>query len=162
MLATAIPSIPLSILWPGAGTLLVLGLAAVGVVEYLGYRRLKLASPTAPTFLGKNQLALLAMIVLYCLFQIVDFSPAQAKAAALSPEARAQMAAMPQMLHSIDGQIDRWSRVLTYGFYGLVIVLSIACQGGLAWYYYSRRRHIDEFNRTTPLWIRRVLNEAGS
>ncbi len=52
--------------------------------------------------------------------------------------------------------------LVIYGFYGLVIVLSAAFQGGLAAYYFTRRRPLEAFNLQTPDWVRQVLAEANS
>ena len=136
------------------------GLCVIGVVEYKGYQRMRRADPNAARMLGTNQLALLGLIVLYCLAQMAAFSPEQARAAAISPEVRAQLANLPSMAKAIDSDIDRLAPLATYGFYGLVIVLSIAFQGGLARYYFTRRRHLEAFNAQTPPWIRRLFAET--
>jgi hypothetical protein len=155
-------SFPFVLLWPSASSLfIVAGISAIGVMEFLGYRRLRKADPAAPKALAVNQLAFLGLIVVYCLGQMVGFSVDDAKAAALSPEVRAQLNAMPSMAEGIDRMIERWAPLLTYGFYSLVIVLSVAFQGGMALYYYTRRRHVEAFNQKTPPWIRRLFVEAG-
>jgi hypothetical protein len=153
-------ALPFTLIWPSASSLMVTaGICAVGVVEFYGYRRMRRAEPSAAAYLAKNQLAFLGLILFYCLVQAATFTTEDAKAAAISPEARAQLAAMPDMARSIDGLIDRWAPLLTYGFYSLVAVLSICCQGGMALYYFTRRRHIEAFNRRTPAWIRRLFVE---
>ena len=43
----------------------------------------------------------------------------------------------------------------------LLVRISIAFQGGLALYYYTRRRHVETFLRETPAWIRRQLLELN-
>ena len=40
--------------------------------------------------------------------------------------------------------------------YGGVIVLSALFQGGTALYYFSRRRHVEDFIAETPAWVRDV------
>ena len=155
-------SLPFVVIWPSlSGLFIVAGICTIGIMEFLGYQRLRRADPAAARSLALNQLAFLGLIIIYCLGQMIAFSPDDAKAAALSPEARAQLNAMPSMAGAIDGQIERWAPLLTYGFYSLVILLSAASQGGMALYYYTRRRHIEAFNRKTPPWIRRLLVEAG-
>ena len=120
---------------------------------------MRLADPAAARALAGNQLALFGLIALYCVVQMVGFSPAQAKAAAISPEVRSQLNGMPSMAKAIDSQIDRWAPLLTYGFYGLVIVVSLIFQGGMALYYFTRTRHLAAFNSRTPPWVRRVVIE---
>jgi hypothetical protein len=158
-----ISAIPFVLLWPGwLGGLAATGLCIIGVVEYKGYRRMRQADPTAARMLGMNQLALLALIVLYCLTQMVTFSSEQAKAAAISPEVRSQLAALPSMAKAIDSGIDRLVPLATYGLYGLIILLSAAFQGGMAAYYFTRRRHLEAFNTQTPPWVRRVFVETAA
>jgi len=160
-LVIGISAIPFVLLWPSwQGGLVAAGLCVIGVVEYKGYQRMRRADPNAARMLGTNQLALLGLIVLYCLAQMAAFSPEQARAAAISPEVRAQLANLPSMAKAIDSDIDRLAPLATYGFYGLVIVLSIAFQGGLARYYFTRRRHLEAFNAQTPPWIRRLFAET--
>jgi hypothetical protein len=76
---------------------------------------------------------------------------------AIGPEAREQLAQLPDLEQSI----NQWAPLLTYGFYGLVILAAAATQGALAAYYFTRKGRIDQFNRETSPWIRRVLDEAN-
>ena len=146
-------------LWPSwQAALIAVGLCVIGAVEYLGRRRLRQGDPAAAGILGKNQIAFLCLIIVYCVYNMATFSTEKARAEALSPEVRAQLKALP----GIDEMIERWAPLVTYGFYGLVIGLSVACQGGMALYYFSRRRHVLGYNSQTPQWVRRVLAESGA
>jgi hypothetical protein len=69
--------------------------------------------------------------------------------------------AMPGMGRFV-GRLDQLAPLLVYGFYGLVILLSAGCQGGMALYYFSRRKHIETFNAQTPEWVRRIFVETGA
>jgi len=158
--ALSLPFVLFSPSWDAA--MVVAGVCAVGVVEYVGYRRMRQAQPSAARFLSRNQLAFLALIVAYCLIQIFTFSTEQAKAAALSPEVRRLLGDLPGMARSINATIDRWAPIFVWGFYFLIIVLSICFQGGMAWYYHTRRRHIESFNQSTPAWVRRLFIEIGA
>ena len=154
-------ALPFTLIWPSPAAVLITGgLGAIGVFEFLGYRKLRRADPAAAGYLATNQLAFLGLIVLYCLIQMIGFTTEDAKAAALSPEARAQLNAMPEMARAIDRDIEKWAPLITYGFYSLVIVLSIFFQGGMALYYYTRRRHLEAFRRDTPPWAFRLLVEC--
>jgi hypothetical protein len=157
----ALAAAPVTMLWPSiAGVLITLGLFVIGSVEFIGHRRMQRADPTAARFLATNQLAFLGLIIVYCLIQMLTFSTEAAKAEALSPEVRAQLNEMPEMAGSIDSIIEKWAPLVTYGFYGLVIVLSILFQGGMAWYYFSRRKFLEAFQRQ-PAWVRRLLVEGS-
>jgi hypothetical protein len=154
-------AVPFSLVWPSfSGILITVGLCAVGVVEFLGHRKLVQADPSAARFLAMNQLAFLGLIVIYCLIQMLTFSPAEAKAAAVTPEFRAALNGMPEMTRDVDNFIDKYGLLATCGFYSLVIFLSVLFQGGLAYYYFTRRKFLEAFQRETPPWVRRLLVEC--
>jgi len=159
-LAIGLLAAPFALIWPSAsGVIVVVGVCAVGAVELVGYGRMRRAEPSAARFLGLNQLALLGVVTLYCVMQMAAFSPQEAQAAAMSPEVRSQLSAVPEMARSIDNLVLQWAPIVTYGFYSLVIGLSVCSQGGMALYYFTRRKHIERFNRATPEWIRRLFVE---
>lgn len=156
-------AVPFTLIWPSlAGALITAGLWVIGVVEFLGYRKMMRADPSAARHLAANQLAFLGLIVLYCAIQMLTFSTADVKAAAMSPEFRAELGAMPSMARGFDRDIDQLAPLVTYGFYGfysLVIILSVFFQGGLALYYFTRRKFLEAFQHQPP-WVRRVLAEC--
>ncbi|RPI60832.1 MAG: hypothetical protein EHM48_06605 [Planctomycetaceae bacterium] len=156
-----ITAIPLVLFWPSWDSALVtLGLCIIGVVEYKGSGRIRRAETNAGAFLAKNQLALLGVITLYCVVQMLTFSTGAIKDAAISPEFRSELGGMTSVDKTIDSQIDRYAPMFYYGFYGLVIFVSILSQGGMALYYFTRRRHIEAFNAQTPQWVRQLLTET--
>jgi hypothetical protein len=155
---------PLLLVWPSlAGAFITVGLGVIGVVEFLGSRKMRQADPAAARQLALNQVAFLGLIVLYCVAQMLSFSAEDWRAAAMSPEFREQLQqAMPEMARSIDRDIEQWAPLATYGFYSLVIVLSIFFQGGMALYYYTRLKHLEAFHSRTPPWVRRLLLESAA
>jgi hypothetical protein len=144
------------------GILIALGLCAIGTIEWIGSRRLLRAEPGAARFLMRNQLGFLGLIGAYCIFQIATTSVAGLKQQALSPEARAELAAAPEYAHMVDQSVEQWGLLVTDGFYVLVLVISIACQGGLAFYYASRRKRLEEFQASTPPWARQLISRFGA
>lgn len=155
-------ALPFSLLPPSASGLFVsVGLLIVGAIEYRSQRRIKLADAAVCKKLATNQLAMLGIITIYCIWQMLAFSPETAREWALSPEFRQQLGGMPQMSSSIDKQIDQWAPLFVYGLYGSVIFGSVLFQGGMAWYYRSRRAAMDAYNRQAPAWARRVMEIAG-
>ena len=150
-----------AILRDWADLLLASAICAVGAVEFAGHRRMRGARARAGKMLGINQLAFLTIIVLYCVVQMCTFSTEKVKASAVSPEFRSQLNLLPNMQQTLDSQIERWAPILTYGFYSLVILVSVCAQGGLAAYYFTRDKHVESFNRDTAGWIRRIFVEIG-
>jgi len=143
-----------------SGLVVVAGILVVGVREWKGYGKMRRAEAGAASYLGWNQVALVGVITFYCLFQMASFSPEEVKSAALSPEVRSQLAAMPGMAADIDRMIERWAPYAVYGFYSLVMLVSVLAQGMTAVYYFSRRKYVETFNRQTPEWVRQVFREV--
>ena len=81
---------------------------------------------------------------------------------AVSPEFQAQLAQLQGAGQDLQRQLDFWTPIITYGVYGLVILVSVAAQGGLALYYYTRRRHLADFADFTPPWIQRLIAELAT
>jgi hypothetical protein len=131
-------------------------LCTVGTIEYFGSRRMLQALPGAAAMLGFNQVGFLAAIVAYCLIEMLTLSPESLKQSVVTPDVRSQLTMLPSMDQFV-GKIDSIAPLLMYGFYGLVIVLSLFLQGGLSLYYFTRRRLIRAYYETTPDWARRVL-----
>jgi hypothetical protein len=105
--------------------------------------------------LGWNQLALLAIIVIYCLWAIQsNFSEAKAVTAELGAYADVQA-----VLGSPE-QIEKLAREIVLLFYGSVIAASVVFQGLTALYYFSRRKHIDAYIAGTPEWIRQLQSSV--
>lgn len=160
-LAFGVLAAPITVFWPSfAAAFITVGLLAVGVMEFMGYRKLLQADPSAARWLARNQLVFLGLIIVYCGIQMLTFSTEDLKREAMSPEFRAQMNAMPEMAADIDRSIEQYGPIATYGFYSLVIVVSVLFQGGLALYYYTRHKLLDAFQLRPP-WVRRLLVECS-
>ena len=160
-LAIGLAALPFVVVSPSlSGLVAVAGIIAVGVREWMGYGKMRRADPGAARHLGWNQVALLGVITFYCLMEMASFSPEEVKTAALSPEVRSQLTALPGMAAEIDKMIETWAPYAVYGFYSLVILLSVGFQGGMALYYFTRRKPIESFNRDTPEWVRRIFIEV--
>jgi hypothetical protein len=132
------------------------GLGVLAWNELRGRRQLLAFDPQAPALLGWNQLALLALVGGYCLFQIAMtlFGESQvAKEFAAHPELR-------EVLGSGE-EFEAMLRPLVVMFYGLVIVISVAAQGLNAWYYFSRRKHVEAYLRETPAWVVELQRLTG-
>jgi hypothetical protein len=154
-------ALPFVVVSPSFGGLVVVaGILVVGVREWKGYGKMRRAEAGAASYLGWNQVALVGVITFYCLFQMASFSLEEVKSAALSPEVRSQLAAMPGMAADIDRMIERWAPYAVYGFYSLVILVSALAQGATAVYYFSRRKYVETFNRQTPEWVMKIFEEV--
>ena len=107
--------------------------------------------------LGWNQVGFLAMIIVYCLWMMF---------AGLTSEGpfAAEIAAKPelaQVLDSVDG-LDQMYKLVILAVYGSVIVLSVIFQGWNAYYYFSRRKHVEQYVCETPSWVIDVQRATAS
>jgi hypothetical protein len=130
-------------------------LSIVAYNEFRGRKRLLNFDPSGATLLGWNQLGLLAMIVVYCLWMLSG-SSAEA-ATALSSQMKSTS---ERELLSMAGDLEGLYKTVTLAMYGGAIALSLLFQGGNAIYYFTRRRHVEDFIAETPQWVRDV--QGGS
>jgi hypothetical protein len=130
-------------------------LALVAANEFRGRCRLLGFDPAGPTILAWNQLAFLALITAYCLWSIYAGLHGQ-------HSYEAEFRANPDLAAALGtlGDLGDVYKQLVVLVYGAVIVLSILFQGGNALYYFTRRRHVEDYLLATPEWIRDVQRAA--
>jgi hypothetical protein len=138
-----------------SGALVFIGLSVVAYNELRGRNRLVQFDRSAAMSLGWNQLALLAIIVVYCLWAIQsNLNEAKAVTAELGAYSD-----LESVLGSPE-QIESLARKIVFLFYGAVIAASVVFQGLTALYYFSRRKHIDAYIADTPEWIRQLQSSS--
>ncbi|MBI2477744.1 MAG: hypothetical protein HYV60_03575 [Planctomycetia bacterium] len=141
---TSAPFAPFSI----AGFLVTVGLGIVAYNEFQGRKRLLRFDASAARLLGWNQVGFLTMIIVYCLWMmftgLTGAGPFAAELEA-NPELR-------QVLDGVDG-LDYIYKLIVVAVYGSVIVLSALFQGWNAYYYFGRRKHVEDYVRETPAWV---------
>jgi hypothetical protein len=159
-LVIGVAGIPLAIISPSWSAILAIaGVCTIGVLEYIGAQRMRRGLPSAARFLGTNQLAFLGLITLYCVSQMLSFSTAATQSTLLSADMQAQLSQLQDV--DLNREIKAWAPLVSYGFYSLVILLSVGFQGGLAMYYFTRKRHLEAFTAATPAWVQRLFSELG-
>lgn len=120
-----------------------LGLAAA--MEFRGRAMLRRLDSGAPRHLAINQIFLGAAIALYCAWTISLALRGQGSLALAS----AGDPAVDEMLAPFQSMIMSATVIA----YGSAIALTLFIQGAAAWYYLSRRRHVEAFKAQTPAWI---------
>ncbi|MDZ7619354.1 MAG: hypothetical protein U1E05_20330, partial [Patescibacteria group bacterium] len=97
------------------GVLVTIALSAVAYNEFRGRRRLLQFNPSGAAVLGWNQVGLLAMIILYCLWMIY--------AGATGPsDLSAQLRAQPELAHALGSMdVEQLYKSLVLVVYGTVI-----------------------------------------
>ena len=142
-----------------SGSIVVAGITVVGVLEFIGSLKMQRGLLAAPSLLACNQTMFILLIAAYCIYQMLTFSPEQMYS---SPEVRDQMAQMDYMVGNLQHSLETMIPLAYYAFYCLVMFLVAICQGALAIYYLTRRKHIDRFNRETPDWVKSIIAEVES
>lgn len=162
ILVIGVAGIPVALFWPSwLSVLAVAGICTIGVVEYAGARRLQRGEVSAARLLGMNQLVFMGLIAAYCVAQMATLRGAATGAAALPADVQEQLSQLQGLDLDLDRELRAWAPLAPYGFYSLVLILSVCFQGGLALYYFTRRRHLLAFAQTTPEWVQRLFNELG-
>jgi hypothetical protein len=136
------------------GAVIFVALALVAWNEFRGRRRLLAYDPAGPTILGWNQLGLLAVVTLYCVWALYT-NLWGSNSIATQLQSRPDLTAT---FGSIDGPfsiqgLDALVRTVAIALYGSVIVLSAIFQGATAAYYFSRRKYVEAYVRETPAWV---------
>lgn len=143
-------SAPFSLTSP-VGLALTAGIALVAFNEFRGRKRLLNFDPSGATLLGWNQIGLLAMIVVYCVWMMYA---SVNESGTVAEEVKAY-ADLDAALGTTGGFAALFKQIVVI-FYAAVIGLSVLFQGGTALYYFSRRRHVEDYLAETPEWVRDV------
>jgi hypothetical protein len=133
------------------GFLTTVVLSLVAYNEFRGRNLLNKFDPRATTLLGWNQVGFLVMIIIYCSWMMYA-------GISDSDTALAEFTSNPELgeLLGSPEQVAGLYELLIYAVYGSVILLSVIFQGLTALYYFSRRKRVEAYVRTTPEWIRKL------
>ena len=115
----------------GFGLALGVIVSAAGAMELHGVERLNARWAEGWRWLMASQLYLLTVIVIYATwrYQHIDF---ELMRQALTPE-------LKQALAELEWREDDFLRLANHLTYGLFGAVSVAYQGGMAWYYWRKR-----------------------
>jgi hypothetical protein len=128
-----------------SGLLMGAGMGAVAFVELRAASRLRRLETGVTRTLGFNQLALATILIIYALWRL------HAEMTGVSPYA-AYKAADPQLGRMLQ-PIENLTHLIAMALYGAMIAVALFAQGGLALFYFTRRKHIDAYLAKTPAWI---------
>ncbi|RKY18758.1 MAG: hypothetical protein DRQ55_12510 [Planctomycetota bacterium] len=153
----------LSLLVFGLATLLlsalgpdVVGLAIGAVVTVTGFierrvaTRLCRADEGAPLILARNELALLAGIVLYAGLKLTWLR-----------ESGAELARQIGDTGGLGVDIEALAQSLNTAVYATVIAVALVYQGGMARYFLRRRQMIAVYRAQAPAWARQIVEQLG-
>lgn len=120
-------------------------LGAIAFVELRSAGQLRRLEPRALRTLGRNQLALASLLIVYACWGIyAELSGPGAYAAAVASDPE-----LAPMLAPIEGMMRQMAIVTYVGLIGVALL----AQGGLALFYFSRLKHLQDYLQHTPGWI---------
>lgn len=137
----------------GGGITLGIGLLLfyLGLTERSCGVELAALNPTAPKRLALNQVVLLLLIAGACVMGVQDAGAAGA--------ATIDTAGLPpDMADKMTAEMENLAPLLIYGVYGVMFVVSLLVQGGMALYYMSRRKLVTAFHEELPPWVTDVVS----
>ncbi len=123
-------------------------LIATGLVELRTSQRLARADPSAPKILARNELVLMAGILVFCVLKLTVLRGSGEELAAQLGGTSAlgiDVAALTSSLNTL--------------IYATFIAVTLLYQGGMARYFLRRRAMIDSYLQECPQWARRVVVE---
>jgi hypothetical protein len=119
--------------------LVCLAITAAGFLELRGAKLLAAGQPRGLDWLVRSHLYLLTVILIYIAWQLLTYSPAQARHL-LAPAM--QSAGMQDQLDAIGASPEDVSQMMSmiyYAGYGIFAVVSILYSGAFALYYHGKR-----------------------
>jgi hypothetical protein len=142
--------------------LLAFPLAIIAFVELNGGQRVARYERNGLVQLACNELALVALVSVYALTQILSAQNSASPLGEIMAQGGVPTAdlGIPDMSSEL-GNFDELYRSAVTAFYGVLIVVTAVIQGGCAFYYYSRLKHLDRFLAETPRWVIDHLRTSG-
>ena len=128
-------------------------LAVVSFVELRAAARLRRLEVGATDTLGKNQLALACVLVIYAVWRIYGVLTGPGVYAGVAGS-NSDVAAALQPFEGI-------GRFISLTMYGALIAIAVFAQGGLALYYFSRGKYVRDYLAQTPAWVVAVQRAGG-
>jgi len=126
-------------------------LFVIAYFEFRGRRLLKELQPAGCILLGWNQLGLMAALWVYCIWSIYGgFASPPPKELAEHPDWRLLESELGDAL---------WPAIVA-SIYGGVIIATLMYQGGNAWYYFTRRKFVEQCRALAGAGVEDVSNRG--
>ena len=130
-----------------------LALVGVAAVEFRGRSLLRRLEPSGPRLLAFNEILFGALIVGYCAWSLYS--------SLTGPNPYAEYIAAEPSLGTMLGDVDQLHRAVAWAVYGGTAVLTVPYQGCMAWYHFTRGKHLREYVEQTPQWVTKMQQAAG-
>ena len=136
----------------GMGLFIIVG----GVMEILGYRKLRRRDPDGMTLLVRSQLVVLGAVWVWAVPSLLSFDAGYLQDQVI-PNMREILAASGMNLDSVLGQVGLSTnqivplvRLFFVVLYGSIMLATLLYQGGMALYYHHRIAAVEEALRAPP------------
>jgi hypothetical protein len=120
-------------------------LVAVGLFERRQAKALCGAAVDAPRRLAAAEISLLAAIVAYGLYKVVN------------PTSVGQAEALLSGMNALDSDMESLIGTASAIVYGLLIAVALAYQGGMALYFLRQRAPVERYLDETADWAREIV-----
>lgn len=133
----------------GRAAFAAIALGIVAFFEFRGRNALARFDPAGPRILTRNQLALTALLLIYCAWSaaLAWYGPSPyAETAAQSPEVADLLAPYEDLI-----------RQIMVGAYAIVALVGVAFQALIIRYYHTRTGKLQTFLEQTPTWAFTLL-----
>ena len=121
---------------------------ALGVVtwnEFRGRKRFQQFDIGSLRLLGWNQVGFMSALIVYSLWMIVSVL--------VGPSPYEEQFRQNPELRGMVGNVEALYLVITLAVYAQLIVFTAGFQGLNAWYYFSRKKHLQAYVDETPEWV---------
>jgi len=129
-------------------------LAALAWNELRGRSLLSRIQLRACGVLGWNQLALMAIVLVYSTWMIGQ--------AIWGPSPYDEAIAQEKMLARSLGSINALHKIISVAIYGGLIVATLVFQGLNSAYYFTRRKHVEAYISQTPDWVLQLQRRGAA
>jgi len=130
------------------------GMIAIAYVELSTVARVKRLDPSAARTLGWNQIALASLLLGYAGWSLYN--------AIYGPDPlAATIAAAPETAQMLAGY-SSLARMISAAVYVSLALVAIFAQGGTAFYYFTRAKHIRAYREQTPPWIVEIQRSGAA
>jgi hypothetical protein len=134
------------------GLLVGIGMSVVAYIEFSGARKLRSLDERAAKMLGWNQIGFAILLTAYACWGLYSTHT--------NPGRYKELIGSDPQLEQMLGPIEEIVKLMAMLVYGSLIAVAVFVQGGTAWFYFSRAKHVRAYVAETPEWIL-AMQRAG-
>lgn len=136
----------------------------LGTMERSAGKDLAQAKRSAPLRLAFNQVMVLVLVVVSSWMWVQSVENPKAAQAQERAVSEAELEQMPAAMQSTVRklvELQNNPRDMAFMMFTVVVALSVLFQGGMAVYYFTRRRKVREFHDELPPWVSEIVTTVA-